>query len=637
MNFQNKKKILRAILLFIGVIIIALSLFYLYNYLDNNHEGFLTTQDIYQPYYTGEPTNTNTNNLPVLTSTQTYYLNGLQAITTNNKQIYALLQNSAGQTLISYYKTTSTPNAWVNLALATNTNVTQPNVINKINPSITNPKYDTSTIIQCYSTNGLILKANQTTVFYYNGGTNNSDNIDCLYYMNLNNDGSISSNGSATLNCLKLPILVQSRILPTSSGSTSPSMNFDKLKILATNQNILFALGCSGGNTGNNNLYYCNLTNGAPPNNNANNWKTKQISKANYTINNIYANDSCIFIYYSQTTTNNKEIYYSQITIDNSSGDLSLNLQLFGDSSSTSAPAYKLSDSSVINFNNITVNNDVFWSLDSFNNKLWWFALQNGIPAPGTLNYKWQSYDITSLDTSGNSFPIISGIIDMILYQNTLIVFGSNNNLIIPLYNSSSSSSTTTPNPTGTGTTTPNPTGTGTTTPNPTGTGTTTPNPIGTGTTTPNPTGTGTTTPNPTGTGTTTPNPIGTGTTTSNPTGTGTTTPNPTGTGTTTPNPTGTGTTTPNPTGTGTTTPNPTGTGTTTPTITRARMASGLSTYNPVQELLSEMNLSNFFGNNNSASNLYISPMNNSNLYNPTNANKIARIDSAFFPIVKIS
>ena len=569
MKLQNKKQILRGILLFIGVIIIALSLFYLYNYLDNDYynkhnniEGFLTTQNIYQPYYTGEPTNTTTNNLPVLTSTQTYYLNGLQAIATNNKKIYALLQNSAGQTLISYYNTTSTPNAWVNLALATNSSATAANVINKINPSITNPKYDTSTIIQCYSTNGLILKANQTTVFYYNGGTNNSDNIDCLYYMNLNNDGSISSNGSATLNCLKLPILVQSRILPTSSGSISPSMNFDKLKLIATNQNILFALGCSDGNNGNNNLYYCILNNGAPPSNNSNNWKSYQISKANCTINNICVNDNCIFIYYFHTspnsTTTNIIIYYSPIQITNSV--LTLNLQPFGDSSDTSSPLF---GNSVI-FNNIAVNNNVIWSIDSYNKKLWWFALQNGIPAPGTLNYKWQSYDITSLDTSGNSFPIISGILDMILYKNTLVVFGSTNNLIIPLYNSSSTSSTTTPNPTGTGTTTPNPTGTGTTTPNPTGTGTTTPNPTGTGYTII------------------------------------------------------------------TTYPNTTN-------ITRAQGAETITPYNPVQALLSEMDLSNFFGNYNSASNLYISPMNNSNLYNPTNANRNARIDSAFFPIVKLN
>ena len=63
-----------------------------------------------------------------------------------------------------------------------------------------------------------MLKANQTTLFYYNGGTNDSDNIGCLYYMNLNSDGSIFSNGSATLNCLTLPALVQSSILPTRSG-----------------------------------------------------------------------------------------------------------------------------------------------------------------------------------------------------------------------------------------------------------------------------------------------------------------------------------------------------------------------------------------------------------------------------------
>ena len=54
-----------------------------------------------------------------------------------------------------------------------------------------------------------------------------------------------------------------------------------------------------------------------------------------------------------------------------------------------------------------------------------------------------------------------------------------------------------------------------------------------------------------------------------------------------------------------------------------------------MQSILSGMDLNNFFNSGNS-SNLYISPMNNSSLYDPSKAKEYSNISSAFFPIVKI-
>ena len=606
MKLQTKKHILRGLLLCIGVIIVALSLFYLYNYLDNNHnnnESFVSFTENYQPYYKGEPNNTITNKLPALSSTQTYTLSGLQAITTNNKQIYALLQNNAGQSIISYYNTTSTPNAWKNLALATNSSATAANVINKLNPSITNPTFDKT--IQCTTTSSLMLTANQNTLFYYNGGTNDMEHVDCLYYMTLNADGTIPNNGSATLNCLKLPILDPSRILPTTAGSTAPSMNFDKFKQIAANQKVVFGLGCSNGSNGNNNLYYCNLTNGTPPNNNANNWKTKQISKANYTINNICVNDNCIFVYYSNTINNNIQIYYSQITIDNSTGDLSLNLQLFGDSSSTSAPAYELSDSNkVINFNNITVNNDVFWSLDSLNNKLWWLALNNGIPTPGILNYNWKTYNLSYFDTTlGSSFSIISSITNIILYKNNLVIFGNSNNVIIPLYTSTTSGQTSTTSGQTSTTSGQTSTTSGKTSTTSGKTSTTSGQTSTTSGQTSTTSGQTSTTSGQTSTTS------GQTSTTSGQTSTTS--------------------------GQTSTTAYPS---TTKYNHTHNHKHKHKHKHNDsLESLLGGFDLNNFFGNGDDSRNLYISPMNDPNLYNPTNANRVSKIDSAFFPIVRLN
>ena len=582
MKFHIKKKILKGVLLFVCVIIIALSLYYLYNYFYNKNNNkriqkFVDINDTYQPYYIGEPNNTVDNKLPALISTRKYYLDGLLTVTTNNKHIYSILKSGTSVPYITYYD--STQNSWIKYYISINS-MTDPrlnpnNIINKINPPITNPETNSANPIFCSDTSGLLLAANKNTLFYYNEGTNSSEHVDCLYYMNLNSDGTIPNQGSATFKCLALPplslfttsttfpnssttfpntsttfpnssttfpntsttfpntsttfpntssnilttilgaldaeaitdslkiatqVTLPDRVIFTESFYDTHSTTFDKIKVIVANQNILFALGCNDSVNGNNNLYYYVLDNGSLPSNSDSNysinWKSYQISKANFIINKLCINDSCIFIYYVNIITSTLLITYSPIIINNN-GILNLNLHSFGDSSTFTSPlttsstspfttssmspfttsstspltnrstspltnsstspltnsstfplttssTYPLTTSSNIYFDKITVNNDVIWTLDFANNKLWWFALTDGIPTPVTLTKFWKSYDliesfINIIEPFENIFSARSSIIDIILYNNQFIIFGTSINVTIPLYTTSSS------------------------------------------------------------------------------------------------------------------------------------------------------------------------------------------------------
>ena len=546
MKLQTKKQLLRGVLLCVGIIIIALSLFYLYNYLDNKHnkyninEGFKNYNDgddsidaSYQPYNYGEPLGPPLLVLSSLVSS-TYTnpnINDIFSnITSNSKTIYAL--DNFFQ-MYYYDNTTSTWKSPQNVSLSI--------------PTPTNPSYADYTVATCRPDN-ILLVASDTTLWYYNHGRNNINHVGCIYYINLNSDGSIPNNRKFT--CLKLPILSSANILPTRAGETKPSISFDNITLLAANKSFLFATGCTGNNNNINNLYYLSLNNGIPPSTGIVWSSIANLDK----ISHISINDYCLFIYYS----NGNIINYIPLTYD-SNGDFTGQINTWTRFTDAESPLFYTNPSSPPStnpngFSNFTVNNDVCWAINFNATKLWWCALLNGVPSD---TISWNSYNCT--DSSNRS--LISPLIDFTLYNNNLIIFTSSintdnkfNNFIIPLYYSESSSftSTTSPNPTGTGTTSPNPTG------------------PGTRTTSPNPTGTGTRT----------------------------------------------------------TSPNPTGTGTTYPNTTQQ--------YNPEQSLLSEIDLKLFFnsGTSNSSSNLYISPMNNSDLYNPTKAN---RISSSFFPMVKIN
>ena len=572
MKLQNKKQILRGILLVVGVIIIALSLFYLYNYLDNNHnnkyynEGFTSYNggDNYPQNNTGDPIGTPTTIVnrftfpvfPLPVSTYAYPDTNIifSNITSNSKTIYAL-DNSFQ---IYYYDNSS--NTW---KLPQNVSLTK--------PTPTNPSYADYTIASCRPSTGIILNASDTTLWYYNHELNDTNHVGCIYYMNLNSDGSIADNTVFTC----LPLVPLRTIVPTNAGETKPSITFDNITSIVANKTILFSTGCTALNN-TYNLYYLGLNKGIPYSGEAV-WRSS-ISKK---ISKLSINDYCLFIYYSD----GNQIDYIPITYD-SNGIFTGLITNWTKSSDTNSPLFNSNPNNINpnGFSYFTANNNVCWAINSEFTKLWWCALQNGIPSD---TISWNSYNCT--DSSNRS--LISQLIDITLYNNKLIIYTNSNNpnknFIIPLYNSGSSSitsSTTVPNPTGTGTTSYS-----TTVPNPTGTGTTSYS-----TTAPNPTGTGTTSYS-----TTAPNPTGTGTTSYSTTAT---------------NPTGTGTTS------YTTYPNTT------------------QPYNPIQSLLSEVDLKLFFnsGTSNSGSNLYISPMNNSGLYNPTTANRNVKISSEFFPMVKI-
>ena len=199
----HNKQIIKIIIICIILLIIILGIFYLYTYInDNNHnhnnnnnnnnklEHFTINL---QEVYIGTPSPTG-NYKP--SSSTTYVLtNGIQAVTSNNIGLYALDINSI---LYSY---SSSSNTWIS------------NNINIINPQITNAQFDTSNnnkIICSPSLGGLILSSSISTLFMYNGSLNNKNNVNCIYYLSLNTDGSIP--GTSNLNCLALP-LISSRIM----------------------------------------------------------------------------------------------------------------------------------------------------------------------------------------------------------------------------------------------------------------------------------------------------------------------------------------------------------------------------------------------------------------------------------------
>ena len=566
MNLQTKKHTLRGILLCIGVIIIALSLFYLYNYLDNNHnnnyninEGFVSYnggEEIYQPINSGDPLGIPTTIVnkfkfplfPSLVSSKYVKPNPnyspdkiFSNITSNSKTIYAL-DNSFQ---ICYYDNSS--NTWK-----------QPLNVSLSKPTPTNPSCADYTVAPCRPSTGIILNASDNTLWYYNHELNDINHVGCIYYMNLNSDGSIPNNTVFTC----LPLAPLRSIIPTNAGETKPSITFDNITLIVANKTILFTTGCTG-NDNTYNLYYIQLDknnkgipiifDGEPiwPS-----YRTKKISK-------LAINNYCLFIYYSD----GKKIDYIPLTYD-TNDNFTGQINTWVSFTDTNSPLYFIPTSpnstNPNGFSNFTVNNDVCWAINSEFTKLWWCTLLNGIPASSMV---WNSYNC--IDSSNRS--LLSAVIDITLYNNMLIIFTSTNkpnnanNYIINLYKSipGSTSYTTIANPTGTGVTVANPTGTGVTVSNPSSSYTTVP-------------------------------------VITSPT---------------------------------TTTHHHRSTHSTTPQVTQQ--------YDPVKALLSGIDLSNFFGNSsgkhNGNSNLYISPMNNSNLYNPINSNGISRVESLFFPIVKIN
>jgi hypothetical protein len=628
-----KNKILRLTLLAVGVIIILLSMYYLNKYLETSTTISTTTSrknakqieqfGTYQPVYTGEPLTIDFNS-DIITNAKNPKLgiDGLRYVSCNSKssKLLAIVIDNPGNTMICSYDNTNLK--WVCLyADINNISGSIPN-FTKINPSTTLPQQNNN--ITCSQSNGYLLAVNTNIFFYYNQNINNAKKLNCLYYLNLlpiPTTQSSTQNISVNLNCLALPTLTQPTM--TTSNGALPNLSYDKLRLLCTNDYVILAMGCS------NTLYYYPLVDGSPSSSSS--WNTFQCGVVNSTIKYIGINDTTAFIYaYDPNSLANTKIIYSSISVNNN--NLVSNWQTW--ISATSPPIIPNPNPLGNLLLNLTVNNDVMWAIDTGdtngNVSLWWCPLKNGLPNIDRTgsSYVWQQLPVSR----------ITGINNIVIYKNQLILYlYSNKNLIVPLYKSSATG-TTIANQSGTDSTT------STTIANLSGSDSSTTT-ITIAPTSGSDSSTTTTTIAPTSGSdsstitTTIANLSGTGSTTT------TTIANPSGTDATT-------TTIANPSGTGSTTTR--SLQTTIPNTTH-QMTNNVSSIsssgncNIVPASLSGMfglnenynnknNLNDFLANTNLVgNNLYISPMNNPELYNPTQPKINGKISSSFFPMVKIA
>jgi hypothetical protein len=413
------KNISKIFVIIIIIIVILLGIFYLYDFLNNKNNNILDKFTIFQSYYTGEPSPTG--DYTPQTNTK-YELNGIQAIVSNNIGLYALTNN----TIIKSYSLST--NKWITQSI---------NINNSQNKNALKYNSSTENTIICKSSDGLILSANLYALYMYNSFINNSNNVNCIYYISINTDGTISQNVNS--NCLALP-LITARNVPINTianNSQLPLQPFDNIRLIAVNNTCLFVLGCYDASTSYNmqkysppsqndtGLYYTILNNGIPISNTSSNWKS--IALPNFImrkdIKQIIVNDSYIFMHTSTMNSNSVyAIYYMPITINNNNIIQATNWIQMGGSNIINKP-------NGINFDSITVNNDVIWGIEQNGNtkktNLWWCALNNKSPPPANDNtYGWKSIIINSISA-----------LDLVIYNNNFIIFGSQNssNFVIPL------------------------------------------------------------------------------------------------------------------------------------------------------------------------------------------------------------
>jgi len=434
MKFQNKK-VIKILFIIIIIFIILFGIFYFYNYkYNNNNENFTILQSI----YTGEPSPTG-NYIPK--SDNTYVIPNLQAVTSNNIGLYGLDTNN----ILYYYS--SNDKKWNFFSLNINP------------PQITNPQYDNSinNRISCTASDGLELASCLSTLWIYSNSANNINKMDCIFFISLTSDGSIPQ--GSNIYCLRLPLLT-SRMRPTTTMNSAltttystPLQPFDNIRLLAANQNVLFALGCYDSDSiynmqtppspNDRGIYYYILKNGFPINGAVvSGW---QFINLPYTINRtnitkLIVNDSYIFLHtskYDINAANGEEytydIFHMPIIINN-------NIVLNSIWSNLSVQP-EFNSIYGIKFENLFVNNDIIYGIsqdiNSFKTNIWWRPLSNkGFITSNNFSDPSYSWKKISLDTFGT--------IDIVLYNNKFIVFGStdSSNYVIPLKGTFTPSST---------------------------------------------------------------------------------------------------------------------------------------------------------------------------------------------------
>ena len=624
----------RILLLILGALIIGLSVYCFNKYLNSTNEPFYT----YQPIYPGDPLSTNNDDIIIKkisniisatstpSSTETYIIynyneNGNEN-NNENVDIKVCLHNPSSESA-----TIPCDGADVNdIPVPTAT----------LAPIINN--------IKCSNNEGYLLAANSKTVFYYNQNINNQKKVNCLYFYKL-------VNNIKQLLCLALPAISLSNTSPQTTDSTGKTnMPYDKLRFISANDKIILAMGCS------NTLYYYPLADGLPTDNNANVWKV--ISSGSIPIDtpsivDIKLNDSTAFLYsrkISAPMLNNK-LMFAPINIDGNNLNLTWTPWISG---------LDLNYRQILlNGSTFTVNNDVLWfaSIDTTGSSiqcdLWWANLVNGAPKLNNNNgipaSTWQRLGLDNM---------ISSITNICINNNFLVIYNVDKNLLIKLKPNSTTGATTAITNAGSGASTTAITNAGS------GASTTATTNAGSGASTTATTNAGS------GASTTATTNAGSGASTDAGTGTGVGAGAGTGTGTGTGSGAGSGATTT--TGAGITTITNAGAGNnslngqqniptttamynTTKPITTKPMTTKPSSklfgdeYKVDPGSISGMfgisgntnnhdNLNDFLANTNLVgNNLYISPMNNQELYNPTQPKINGKISSSFFPIVKIS
>ena len=421
MNKLIKKSLIIGIII-INIIIIIVGLYFLFTYIFTKIEPFETLKGIttdLQNITIGEPKITIDNldktiNLDI--EQNTYYIgNGiseskLDYLCSNNFGFYGIENNS--ETIIYYYPEGATQFEKLNynLILPKNSN----------NQRIINPDYKNKNT----SCGGILLNVTNKTLWYYNNSLNDMENfnIDCLYYVALNQDGKPlqNSNDEIEFNCLRLPILLN---LPSTTppqitdSSIKPDAPYDTIRLMAVNDDILFAVGCHEQIR---TIYYCKLTEGKPTSNDSNNWKTTQIgniSKVNE-IKDIIINDNNVFI-----ISNENKIYYNKIEFD-SNNELNSNFTSIDLPIENSFYSPKF-----------CVNNNIFYIYDNniINNEITRDSLKQ-------ISIKW--FNITNLEEniilkkivfhSENLYPMP---LNLMIYKNFLISeSGMNNYIRLELY-----------------------------------------------------------------------------------------------------------------------------------------------------------------------------------------------------------
>jgi hypothetical protein len=606
-----KNQTTRILLLTLGVLLIAITLYCFYKYLSNSTntiEKFYT----YQAVYTGDPMSNNINNYGVVTTNYTIICSTSNP---DSSQLVLLTQNATNNNIAIC--TYIPNNKKFHCVFADTNNISGKTNFNKINPTTTMPA--TINNITCNNNNGgYLLSLNSSTIFYYNQNINNQNKVNCLYYYpNITNIPNIPKNTNTNdeLFCLALPSITLTNTTPNTTDSSGKiNLPYDKLRLLCANDNIIFAMGCT------NNLYYYPLTNKVPSNNLS--WVRIECPVDPSTVLQIAINEKTVFIYARDTPANTK-IMYSVISLSENTLSLSSwNNWMVGTTLTNNpiAPPNQLQK--------LTANNNVMWAVttnlsgSSVKVKLWWCPLKNKAPeisSQSTNPYIWKSVDISGITNS---------IIDMCVYSDILIIYTGNQKLIsIPLYNSSR---TVTTSASGTATTTAA-TQTSTTVAsavdaaasgNPATTSA-----VSTGTSGSGTSGSGTSGSGTSGSGTSGSGTSGSGTSGSGTSGSGTSGSGTSGSGTATTSRSGSGTATTSRSGSGTS-----GNDTTTSNSSLFGMFGINDNYNNRDNLNDFLSNSSILGNN-----LYISPMNNSELYNPTKPQIKSKISSSFFPLVKIA